>query len=244
MQDNAIERRPFGPTAALLLLIVAFVLSDWALQHLQAWNVALLPATTPRQTVARHALFAILLAWWLFAVILFLLRQRRQSLRDLGWGRPGRPWSWVGALLVAFLYAALVLSGPIGHNAPWLTDWSAYRLSLALGIGISAGFCEETVFRGFVMRQLADAGRGPTFQVICSAVLFSAAHVGWGALTHGGHLAAVLPALLGTAVLGCALAIVYLLSGRALAPVVAAHALIDFAIEPWLLLFAVTARPG
>ena len=178
------------------------------------------------------------------AVILLLLRQRRQSLRDLGWGRPARRWGWVWALLVAVLYAALVLSGPIGRNAPWLSDWSAYRLSLALGIGISAGFCEETVFRGFVMRQLADAGRGPTFQVICSALLFGAAHVGWGALTQGSQLAAVLPALLGTAVLGGALAIVYLLSGRALAPVVAAHALIDVAIEPWLLLFAVTARPG
>lgn len=142
------------------------------------------------------------------------------------------------------MYAALVLSGPIGRHAPWLSDWSAYRLSLGVGIGVSAGFCEETVFRGFIMRQRADAGRGPTFQVICSALLFGAAHVGWGALAHGSHLAAVLPALLSTAVLGGALGVVYLLSGRSLAPCVTAHALIDFAIEPWLLLFAVTAHPG
>jgi hypothetical protein len=45
-----------------------------------------------------------------------------------------------------------------------------------------------------------------------------------------------------TMILGCALAIVYLVGRRSLAPVITAHMLIDMAIEPWLLLFAVSGQ--
>jgi membrane protease YdiL (CAAX protease family) len=47
-------------------------------------------------------------------------------------------------------------------------------------------------------------------------------------------------AIIGTAVFGVFCSIVYLISRRNLMPVIIGHAAIDFVIEPWLFMFAIT----
>jgi len=71
-------------------------------------------------------------------------------------------------------------------------------------------------------------------QIIASALCFGAAHLMWGLR----NIAAGVNAVLATALLGLALAVVYWLSGRSLAPCVAAHFVISALIEPGLLIAA------
>jgi membrane protease YdiL (CAAX protease family) len=237
--------RRIGPVTALLLgfpaVAVVYLL-------VQALRVGLFSAVTTRglrEVVMLRAGTSLVLDWLMFAAILFILRLRGQSLRDIGWAKPSPFVGWLAALAAAILYTAFTAMGPALKQAPMLTDWSAFRVGTAVAIGITAGICEESVFRGFVMAQARDAGVPAWLQVILSALLFGLAHLGWGGLTGHFQFWPMAAAMTATFLLGLLLALVYLASRRSLMPAVAAHAAIDMVIEPWLLLFmAGGARVG
>jgi hypothetical protein len=90
-----------------------------------------------------------------------------------------------------------------------------------------------------VMDLGAHHGIGPAGQVALSAAIFGIAHSVWG--LFGRQWRVALGAALATGVLGALLGGVYLLGGRQLAPCVWSHMLINLALEPWLVLAAVSA---
>ena len=151
---------------------------------------------------------------------------------------PGRhspnPVGFPAALVVAVLFTAI----------------SAYRLPsvranlvrpswlklLAVGVAVAAGILEEIAFRGLLMDSLHHHGIGPIVQVVVSAIAFGVAHGIWA--IFGGHLRVGIGAVSATGAFGAALAVVYLMSGRSLAPCILAHFLLDLFIEPGLVLAA------
>jgi membrane protease YdiL (CAAX protease family) len=241
-QVDAEPIRParIGPWTAIGLLIVAFAVLEVVLPMLRAAIAPYVPGATPRDIVAIQAVSSIVLVWTLFGATYVLLRLRGQTLQSIGWNVSSSIWGWLLGFVVGVLYAGFVVMGMIHAGAPVLTDWSLFRILVALGIGISAGVCEEAVFRGFVMTQTRDGGAHWIAQLIISAILFGLAHVGWGGLSGHIQVAQIIGAVSATAVLGLMLGVVYLASGRSLIPPLIAHATIDFVIEPWLLLYAVT----
>src|SRR6185312_3167554 len=174
--------RRIGPWTALALLVLAFV----ALQAVLTAVRATITFTQPRDIVAWRAAGSIVLVWSLFGATWLILRVRGQTLCDIGWMRPARVWGWLLALVSAALYGGATALNMAKAGAPVLSDWSLWRIAIALGIGVSAGICEETVFRGFVMGQAKDAGVHWSIQILLSALLFGFAHVGWGAMS--GHV--------------------------------------------------------
>jgi uncharacterized protein len=130
-----------------------------------------------------------------------------------------------------------VVGTTLGRNAGLLSDWSLYRISLAVLVGLSAGVCGELIFRGFLMAQARDAGLGVVPQVILSSLLFglALARFGWSGTTSP-NIGAIVGVAGATAVLGAAFAGMYLTSGRSLMPVIVAHTLIDMALQPGILL--------
>jgi membrane protease YdiL (CAAX protease family) len=237
---NAVASRRLGPWSALALVAIAFAALEVVLPVLRAAVAPYLSIATPRGTVALRAASSIALVWLLFAATWFVLKLRGQSLGDIGFGRPARLLGWAFAALFAALYGGTTLMGMMKAGAPATTDWSFFRIAVALGIGFSAGICEETVFRGFVMSQARDAGLHWSIQIALSALLFGLAHAGWAAI--GGHFdpAKVLGPVVATFILGLMMAVTYLASARSLTPAIWAHGIIDVLIEPWLLLYAVT----
>lgn len=170
-------------------------------------------------------------------VLAVVLRRRGLTFHDLGLWRSARPWSWVAAGALTALFVFVLAQGPLKGRIAW-SDASLFRLYTAVLAGVAAGLGEEILFRGYVMTELARGGVGIAGQLAGSAVLFGLAHVGWSTFSHGAR--AALAPIINTGVAGFLYGAVYLLGGRSLLPVVAAHAFTDMLIEPWLLLAMVS----
>ena len=95
-------------------------------------------------------------------LLVVFLRLRRRSLRDLGLWRPAPLRGWLVAAIVTALYLVMTL-GALRGRVAW-SDFSAFRIYNALIAGITAGFVEETFFRGFVMSELKWSGFGAVVQ--------------------------------------------------------------------------------
>ena len=141
---------------------------------------------------------------------------------------------WVLALMTAAMFTAFAARLP-SVRANLLTP-SLLKL-LGLAVAVSAGFCEEAIFRKLLMDGMQHAGYAALLQVLASGLAFGLVHGVWGFFR--GSLAAGIGATLATGALGAALAVVYLMSDRVLAPCVVAHVVINALAEPGLVLAAV-----
>jgi membrane protease YdiL (CAAX protease family) len=222
---------------ALFLFIIVFAGIFWGIHALRPLVTPYLHLDSAREKVAFTATMSIALLWTELVAMLLVLRLRGQTFGDLGWRKRSSLWGWLSAVVLALFYAGLMFFGPL-RSQPFLSDWSFFRIATALGVGITAGICEESIFRGFVMTQARDAGLPVSVQVVFSAVLFGFAHVGWGEAAGRFNIGAFAGTFGATAIVGGLLAIVYVVGRRSLMPVMIAHGAIDMAIEPWLMLFA------
>ncbi len=244
MSELAIERRRLGAWSALLLFIVVFVGIYAAMKWAQSLVAPHLHLSGPRDIAAFRAAGSVVLLWIEFAAMVLVLRMRGQTLADIGWRRRSPFAGWLVAAATVVLYVGFSAMGPMLKGAPVFSDWSLFRVATALGIGITAGVCEEAIFRGFVMTQARDGGAPAFVQVLLSAALFGLAHAGWGSMSGSLQWASMIGAIAATSILGGLLAAIFLVARRSLMPAVAAHGLIDLAIEPWLLLFAIQGFRG
>jgi membrane protease YdiL (CAAX protease family) len=181
------------------------------------------PASVIQQAVMLTAgvglWFTVLLWWFLhrkkdFFAKLFGARMHTIG-TDLGLGLA------LGGLWVA-------LYGAIGWP-PFATMFVCTPAKLAsIPTSLSAGFCEEFLFRGFVPLMILRAGGTPKTQVLWSSLAFGLAHIMWGPV-----------GMLFTVVLGASFAVITLWRGNVWAAV-AAHTILNLCIEPGLMERAMT----
>lgn len=157
----------------------------------------------------------------------------------------GRLWGFGAAPPAAWLAAAGVTAAYVLYAVRGLPlvrarffDLTWLKL-LALPFAIVTGTFEELFFRRMLMDWVAHQGSGGAVQLAASAAVFGLAHGVWGLFARQWRVA--VGATLATGVLGALLAGIYLLAGRQIAPCVWAHMAINLAIEPWLILAAVSA---
>ena len=232
----------FGPWTALAVFAAAWIAIDAVVEISCRFVLVQFHIDGVRERVAVEALSGVAINWTMFAVCLFLLNLRGQTLRDIGWRRAATRRSWVLAVVLAALMAGSALAS-FGKTAQLLTDWSFYRISLALVLGGSAGICLETIFRGFVMTQARDASLSVFLQVALSAVLFALAlnRMAWSGFPGHPEFWAVVGTTISSTILGIAFAIIYLIGNRSLNPAIASHAAIDMVVEPGMILMAAMA---
>src|SRR5882724_4651739 len=102
-------------------------------------------------------------------------------LRTSGFGAWGNWRAWVFALF----FAALSIGGNLRFlprmNVPISSAFfpHGFHLLAALMMGITAGFCEDVLFRAFLMTEFANAGYGKTMQVFVPGLAFGLAHAGY-----------------------------------------------------------------
>jgi hypothetical protein len=146
------------------------------------------------------------------------------------------PDGWIAALIVAVTFIVFSMrSYPLIRERVF--DFSTMK-AVAIVFAFASGILEELWFRRAPMDWAQARGWGIVAQILLSAVLFGAVHGVWGIFARNVRVA--LGSTVATGLLGAALAIVYLLSDRVLAPCIWAHAGINLVIEPWLLLAAMS----
>lgn len=182
---------------------------------------------------------------WVTNVMMLTLVYLGLRLRGQGWSDLGLPvcrptrsavvrtaWTSVVVLfiaLLAFVVGAIVAANLFGMPAASNTSGYAYmqgNLPMLLGALAAAwvvsSLGEEVVYRGFLIRRLADMSPSPSrwaIPVILSAVTFGFAHFSWGPT-----------GIVQTGFMGLALGTAYVRLGQRLWPLVFAHAYMDTAL--------------
>src|SRR5207237_1995412 len=183
------------------------------------------------------------IAEWLFVLgLAYVLSRRRLAFRDLGVWLMGNWAAW----LIALLFAAL----SIGSNLRFLPRMHiplsyaffphGFHLAAALIMGITAGFCEEVLFRAFLMSEFAAAGYGKVIQVLIPGAAFGLSHAGY--LNQG--FLPWLGIMLPTAFIGVMWGIAFLVGRSSLVLAIFLHFLNDATALPWLTFFMLTGRLG
>lgn len=174
--------------------------------------------------VARYA-FGICAEWLLLLLTWWGLRLRRVAVAELLGFRRGFDalMEDVASAAVFWIAAVVVLTAiglalkASGLSAPQKTlmaiaPRTALEVLLWVMLSVSAGFCEEFVFRGYLLRQFSSAAAGVGLGVLCSSLLFG--------ISHGYEGAAGMIAITAYGAMFCVLALLR----RSLRPGMIAHA--------------------
>ena len=173
-----------------------------------------------------------LLEWVLLALVLAGIHQRRaflaRALRNRATTLAQSFSLGVAVYLCGLVAIALVslalLKTPLAHHRNEafvlaMLPGTPLQFLLWFGVSFSAGFCEELIFRGYLLQQLIAWTCRPAFSIVLAAALFGSVHLYEG-------LGAILPL--------SALALVYgFVAHRShgnLRAVIVAHTLQDFLV--------------
>jgi len=174
---------PLWHTAVLVIAILLLSAGGSNRQHL---------VTTSRTRVLQY-LLTLTWEWLLFAFCVWGARKSGTGLRELVGGR----WReiedvlidllmaagfWVAAMIVLSLAARLLhLAGgnqldDVRRQIGFLVPRSAREVVLWILLSMTAGICEEVVFRGYLQRQLAALAKNVWAGIVLSGLIFGFAH--------------------------------------------------------------------
>jgi len=187
-QDRLSSRliAPRWHTLAVLLAILAFSALAALGPHLQEMN----PSAQPQSLVAGY-IFAAAVEWLILALVWFGIRRRSVTLRDL----IGGSWNnWMAILrdlgiVVLFFIASNLVSAILVHFLKLdpgkamrgLLPHSGLEVSLYLLMALTAGFCEEIIFRSYLQKQFTAMMGNAWLAVTAQGILFALFHgnQGW-----------------------------------------------------------------
>lgn len=167
-------------TLVLLLLLAAVAVAGYFSTHRQSAD----------HNPHRWVFYVTTMAWeWLvFGYIYWGLRRRGRSFRNIA----GDRWRgatnffldiaiafgfWIAALFILSLVAHVVHATGMAEAARILAPQNYLESILWVALSVTAGICEETIFRGYLQRQLVAWTRSAPAGVILSALLFGAGHI-------------------------------------------------------------------
>lgn len=130
--------------------------------------------------------------WLVVGYIYWGLRRRGKAFKDIA----GERWKsatsffldiaiafgfWISALVILGGVSYLVRAGGMQQAARSIAPRNLLEILVWIALSITAGICEETIFRGYLQRQFAAWTRSSAVGVLLSAVLFGAGHIYQGA---------------------------------------------------------------
>jgi membrane protease YdiL (CAAX protease family) len=130
--------------------------------------------------------------WLVVGYIYWGLRRHGKSFQNIA----GKSWKsasdffidiaiafgfWIGAIVILSIVSHLVHATGMAEAARLLAPQDWLESIVWVGLAVTAGICEETIFRGYLQRQfVAWTGSAPV-GVVLSAALFGLGHVYQGA---------------------------------------------------------------
>ncbi len=133
----------------------------------------------------------IVFEWIMVAFIWYGVSRRGVRVRDLvegSWARPIAVFRDLGIAIGFLIVSGLILQGvgrllkaapnPAIRN---LLPHGPTETAVFLLLALTAGYCEELIFRGYLQRQLAALTRGATGGIVLQGIAFGASHgyQGW-----------------------------------------------------------------
>jgi membrane protease YdiL (CAAX protease family) len=221
-------------------LVLGLVLLMIAADHFVVWQ-AFIRQSRVDATKARHTLWlrGALLMWVASALVLWLWITTGVPMSSVGFSFPDG-WSLWAPLAATIAFAALQtysairlarlpapsekLRAQLGGVAA-ISPRTASELLAFFGVSLTAGFCEELLFRGFLIWMLQPLV-GLWLAALLSALLFGAAHAYQG-----------LAGVIRTGLFGLFFTAIVLLT-RSLWPAIVLHAVVDAmgGVLAWLVL--------
>ena len=130
--------------------------------------------------------------WLVVAYIYWGLRRHGKSMQNIAgksWGSASEFFRdigiafafWIGAIVILSIVSHLVHATGMAEAARLLAPQSLLESILWVALAVTAGICEETIFRGYLQRQFVAWTRSAPVGVILSAAFFGAGHVYQGA---------------------------------------------------------------
>jgi membrane protease YdiL (CAAX protease family) len=131
-------------------------------------------------------LFTALIEWFMFALVVVGVsrkglsmsaivgdrwRSRRQLLRDVGISAA----FWIIAVVLLWLLSLVWRFTPNGNVLSVLPHGIAEAV-VWIGLAVTAGICEETIFRGYLQRQFMALTKSAPAGILGSAAVFGVAH--------------------------------------------------------------------
>jgi membrane protease YdiL (CAAX protease family) len=183
------------------------------------------------ETAPNHLMFygrTLIFEWFVFGYIAFGIRARGVSLRELigpRWTNSRVFFRDVG-IAAAFEGASFIILGAVSVLIHANTGSQSVRFMMPVGVfemilwvflSVTAGICEETIFRGYLQRQFIGWTGNAVIGVALSGAIFGACHI-----YQGGKHAIII------AIYGCMFGTLALLR-RSLKPGMLAHGFQDSA---------------
>lgn len=213
---------------AIMTIVTPLAVSLFAANlYIAVWYMRMAMAETPHLgpppafVIQRGVVLTAGVGLWFTVLLWWFLHRRWASFSTLFKTRTNH----LGKDLVAGLAvggAWVAIYGAIGW--PPFSEMCVFDTDklVSLPTSLSAGFCEEFLFRGFVILLIAQAGGGQKAQVVWSSLAFGVAHLHWGPV-----------GMLFTVALGSSFSIVTLWR-KSVWGAVTAHTLLNLCVEPGL----------
>jgi membrane protease YdiL (CAAX protease family) len=184
--DSEASIRRFEPVAGavhtlfLLLILAAVAVAGYFSIHRQS----------AEQNPHRLFFYATTIAWeWILVGYIYLgLRRRGKSFRNIA----GDRWKgasnffqdiaiafgfWITSIIVLSLVSRALGTNGMAQAARLLAPQGILESIFWVALSVTAGICEETIFRGYLQRQFVAWTRSAAVGVLLSALLFGAGHI-------------------------------------------------------------------
>jgi uncharacterized protein len=165
-------------------ILVLAALGGWAIWH-KSFADQLSTAANPNRV--RFYIVTLFYEWLLFVLVVAGVRRHgasvlivlgdhwhsvRQVLRDIGIAAG----FWIVAWVFLWIFGWLLRIAALGHNTQFMLPHRGIELTFWIALSVTAGICEETIFRGYLQRQFMALTKNAPAGILLSAATFGAAH--------------------------------------------------------------------
>ncbi len=164
-------------------ILVLAAMGGWTIWH-KIFADQMSTVANPNRV--RFYVVTVLYEWLLFVLVVVGVRRSgasvlivlgdhwhsvRQVLRDIGIA----VGFWIVAAMFLWIFGWLLRTAALGRNVSMLPQ-RGIELTLWIVLSVTAGICEETIFRGYLQRQFIALTKSAPAGILLSAAAFGAAH--------------------------------------------------------------------
>ena len=182
LPSELLRRKTAASLHFVLVLTLLGILAYWGASHAREWRSTQSPDRIPRymRTIVQE--------WLILGIVLLGVRRSGSSIFTV----LGERWRSVRQIFtdigigVAFLIVSVLFVSIIGPIVGMKHDNSEIQFLLPQGgreilcwfaVAISAGICEEAVYRGYLQQQFTAFTRSAALGIFLSAFIFSLEHL-------------------------------------------------------------------